>query len=249
MKDIVIVFARAPRLGAVKRRLAREIGQRAALRFHVQTLTRLLRALLRERRFRTLLAVTPDRLGFRLSVGVPRIPQGTGDLERRMERAFRRFPHARVALVGSDIPELGPTDLHAAFRALGRADAVFGPAEDGGYWLVGDVAPAPGHTRSRACAGLPRTRLPIRCATSRGGGSRCCVHCVTWTPARISCEPLLSRRFQMLLQPRHQLHQIAWSMPHIELPEQNIVPAVLDSARAAGKREQIGSARHAADRA
>jgi glycosyltransferase A (GT-A) superfamily protein (DUF2064 family) len=40
-------------------------------------------------------------------------------------------------LVGSDIPGLSRADLAAAFRALGRADAVFGPAEDGGYWLVG----------------------------------------------------------------------------------------------------------------
>ncbi len=39
MKDTVIVFARAPRLGTVKRRLARDIGDRAALRFHTATLT------------------------------------------------------------------------------------------------------------------------------------------------------------------------------------------------------------------
>jgi hypothetical protein len=40
MKDTVVVFARAARLGAVKRRLAREIGARAALRFHLATMTR-----------------------------------------------------------------------------------------------------------------------------------------------------------------------------------------------------------------
>ena len=40
-----MVFARAPRLGAVKRRLAREVGDRAALRFHIATMTRLLRAM------------------------------------------------------------------------------------------------------------------------------------------------------------------------------------------------------------
>ena len=73
-----MVFARAPRLGAVKRRLARDIGQRAALRFHVATMTRLLRALRADRRFRTVLAVTPDRARFRLPLGVARhIPQGT----------------------------------------------------------------------------------------------------------------------------------------------------------------------------
>ena len=43
----------------------------------------------------------------------------------------------RAVLVGCDIPGLGRADIAAAFKALGRADAVFGPAEDGGYWLVG----------------------------------------------------------------------------------------------------------------
>ena len=52
-----------------------------------------------------------------------------------MQRALGRY--RRAVLVGSDIPGLGPADIAAAFHALGRADAVFGPAEDGGYWLVG----------------------------------------------------------------------------------------------------------------
>jgi len=144
MRDTVIVFARAPRLGAVKRRLARDIGDRAALRFHYGTLARLARALAADRRFRTLLAVTPDRAGFRLPTRLPRIAQGRGDLGRRMHRACARFPRGRVAIIGSDIPGAGPSDLAAAFRALGRADAAFGPAEDGGYWLVALAPRRPG---------------------------------------------------------------------------------------------------------
>jgi hypothetical protein len=141
VKDVVIVFARAPRLGAVKRRLARDIGDRAALRFHRATLLRLLSALVRDRRFRTVLALTPDRALAPLPLPLPRtrmlhIGQRHGDLGRRMDRAFRQFPRRRVALVGADIPDVGPADLRAAFRALGCADAAFGPAEDGGYWLV-----------------------------------------------------------------------------------------------------------------
>ncbi len=136
MKDIVVVFARAPRLGAVKRRLAREIGARAALRFHLATLTRLTRALAADRRYRTVLAITPDRARLRLPVRVARIPQGSGDLGIRMHRAFRRFPRCRVALIGSDIPDAGQDDVWAAFCALGRSQAAFGPAADGGYWLV-----------------------------------------------------------------------------------------------------------------
>ncbi|HVB68999.1 MAG TPA: TIGR04282 family arsenosugar biosynthesis glycosyltransferase [Acetobacteraceae bacterium] len=140
MRDTAIVFARAPRLGAVKRRLGREIGARAALRFYLRTLSRLLRALAADPRFRTVLAITPDGARFRLlpSMGrrVTRIGQGSGDLGTRMARALARFPHRRAALIGCDIPDAGPAELVAAFQALGRAEAAFGPAEDGGFWLV-----------------------------------------------------------------------------------------------------------------
>ncbi len=136
-RDTVVVFARAPRLGAVKRRLAAEIGARAALRFHTATLTRLLRMLSADRRFCTVLAITPDRAPLRLPHGVTRVAQGAGNLGQRMERAFRYFPHCRVAIIGCDIPDANAADVAAAFRSLGRADAVFGPAADGGYWLVG----------------------------------------------------------------------------------------------------------------
>jgi uncharacterized protein len=136
MKGTVIVFARAPRLGTVKRRLACDIGDRAALRFHLATLLRLLRGLAADPRLRTVLAMTPDQARFHLPLRVARIGQGAGDLGVRMHRAFHRFPHARVALIGCDIPDAGPPDARAAFRALGSAQAAFGPAADGGYWLV-----------------------------------------------------------------------------------------------------------------
>jgi rSAM/selenodomain-associated transferase 1 len=136
MQDVVVVFARAPRLGTVKRRLAREIEARAALRFHVATLIRLLRGLNADRRFRVVLAVTPDRAYFRLPIRTERMSQGHGDLGIRMHRAFCRFPRQRVALIGSDIPDAGANDIRSAFHALGSAQAAFGPAMDGGYWLV-----------------------------------------------------------------------------------------------------------------
>ena len=145
MKDTVVVFARAARLGAVKRRLAREIGARAALRFHLATMTRLVRALAADRRFHTVLAITPYRARQRLPVKLPRIAQGDGDLGSRMQRAFRRFPHGRVAIIGCDIPDAGPQDVRAAFRALGSAQAAFGPAVDGGYWLVALAPRRPAH--------------------------------------------------------------------------------------------------------
>jgi uncharacterized protein len=134
MRDTVVVFARAPRLGTVKRRLARDIGDRAALRFHMTTLTALLRNLRACRRFDVVLAVTPDRARVRLPVRAQRIGQGHGDLGRRMSRALGRY--RRVALMGCDIPQANAADVLAAFRGLGTADAVFGPASDGGYWLI-----------------------------------------------------------------------------------------------------------------
>jgi rSAM/selenodomain-associated transferase 1 len=146
-----IIFTRAPRLGAVKRRLALTIGQRAALRFHTASLSRLARTIGADRRFRAVLAVTPDRARFRLHARMHRIPQGPGDVGARMDRAFRRFPKATAVLIGTDIPAIAPADLVAAFRALGRAQAVFGPAEDGGYWLVGL---APGRRPARPFAGV-----------------------------------------------------------------------------------------------
>ncbi|MBT5110015.1 MAG: DUF2064 domain-containing protein, partial [Rhodospirillaceae bacterium] len=52
-----------------------------------------------------------------------------------------------VVLVGADIPDIQPRHIEAAFQKLGSHDAVFGPAADGGYWLVGfrrrPVTPSP----------------------------------------------------------------------------------------------------------
>jgi glycosyltransferase A (GT-A) superfamily protein (DUF2064 family) len=53
-----------------------------------------------------------------------------------MDAACRAYRKGNVAIVGSDIPDANADDLRAAFRTLGRCDAAFGPAEDGGYWLV-----------------------------------------------------------------------------------------------------------------
>lgn len=151
-RPTVIVFARAPRLGAVKRRLAKGIGARAALRFHTATLAATARPIARDRRWRTVLATTPrgartDWARF-VPRGTPRIDQKRGDLGARMMACLRRAP--RAVLVGSDIPGLRPADIAAAFRALGRADAVFGPATDGGFWLVGFGPRRPARPFARA---------------------------------------------------------------------------------------------------
>lgn len=54
-----------------------------------------------------------------------------------MARALRSSPRAPVCVIGADIPCVTRTHIARAFTLLGRNDAVFGPAEDGGFWLVG----------------------------------------------------------------------------------------------------------------
>lgn len=132
----LVIFARLPRLGRGKRRLARDIGAVEALRFQRLMLAGLLRRLGRDPRWTTWLGITPDRSG-PWPRGIATLPQGGGDLGRRMARVARHLPPGPVAIIGSDIPEIAASDIAAAFRALGSKSAVFGPATDGGYWLVG----------------------------------------------------------------------------------------------------------------
>jgi hypothetical protein len=145
MQRHLVIFARQPRLGTVKRRLARQAGAVTALRFHRLTTRRLLRRVAGDPRWRVWLALTPDRaartagrdLGLPLAAwGVRTIPQGGGDLGARMARVLHRLPPGPAAIVGTDIPDLGAVQVARAFRALGRADAVLGPADDGGYGLI-----------------------------------------------------------------------------------------------------------------
>ena len=134
------VFVRAPMLGAVKRRLAAGLGEVAALRFYRGATDRLLRRLAHDRRWETILAVTPDCAARGASPwppGLARVGQGGGDLGARMGRVLAGSEAAPVAIVGSDIPDLAPRHIENAFAALRGADLVFGPAADGGYWLVG----------------------------------------------------------------------------------------------------------------
>ena len=133
--------------------------------FDAEGVATMRRALVADRRYRTVLAITPDRARLRLPVRVTRIPQGSGHLGVRMHRAFRRFPRCRVALIGSDIPDAAPTDVWAAFRALGSAQAVFGPAADGGWeFLVGEP---PEMTTAHTPWFLPHADVCVRARVAR----------------------------------------------------------------------------------
>lgn len=141
LRNHLVVMARAPRLGTVKRRLAQDIGALAALRFYRSHTAGLLRDLSADPRWLTWLAVTPDtaaRDGRGLWPFQGRlVGQGGGDLGRRMGRLFDSLPPGPVVIVGSDIPGITRGHIAGAFRSLGAHDWVFGPAADGGYWLLG----------------------------------------------------------------------------------------------------------------
>ncbi len=132
-------MAREPRAGNVKTRLGKGIGIAAAAGFYRNALAAQLRNLAHDRRWQSWLAVTPHRaLGARCwPQNLARFSQAGGDLGHRMQRIFETLPPGPAVIIGSDIPDIRPRHIEAAFRALGGHDAVFGPAEDGGYWLVG----------------------------------------------------------------------------------------------------------------
>ena len=135
----LVVFVKAPVLGRVKTRLGAAIGADAARAFYRRESARLVGRLGRDRRWRLVLAVSPDpacRATF-WPRALPRIAQGRGDIGARMARAFRALPAGPMVLIGSDIPDVTAPMIARAFRALGDGDAVLGPAEDGGFWLIG----------------------------------------------------------------------------------------------------------------
>ncbi|PIR15011.1 MAG: hypothetical protein COV48_16790 [Elusimicrobia bacterium CG11_big_fil_rev_8_21_14_0_20_64_6] len=72
--------------------------------------------------------------------------QAEGDLGARLIAAFERgflAGASKVVVIGSDCPDLDPDILRQAFARLDDAQAVLGPAEDGGYYLIGLRAPMP----------------------------------------------------------------------------------------------------------
>lgn len=132
-------MVKEPHPGRVKTRLGRDIGMTAAAWWFRHQCARLVRRL-NDPRWQIVLAVSPDVAGLQSRVWprhLPRLPQGRGNLGDRMARMLRHQPSGPVCVIGADIPGIEPFHIIRAFRALGPAEAVFGPAPDGGYWLIG----------------------------------------------------------------------------------------------------------------
>lgn len=178
----LIVMAKAPVAGFAKSRLVPALGAQGAAALAERLLVHAVQQAAQAQFDTLVLCVTPDTthpLFRRLQAEHQLVlsEQGEGDLGARMHRALAGAlaAHTRALLIGTDVPALDAAMLQRADAALMQADAVFVPALDGGYALVGLKRDAPAlfegiawstdrvmaQTRERAAAaGLRTAELP-----------------------------------------------------------------------------------------
>ncbi len=142
----IIQFAKAPEIGRVKTRLVPALGEQGALDLHKQLVERVFSTITRAQLCDVELWVSGSRVDSFFNSLVttehncPIRIQAGEDLGRRMAHAFQATlgEYDNVLIVGSDCPVLSSSYLEQALEVLGAgADVVLGPAEDGGYVLVG----------------------------------------------------------------------------------------------------------------
>lgn len=140
----LIIFAKAPVAGLAKTRLIPALGREGAASLAARLLDHTVGMGVAADFDHLEICATPDTSHHtfqRLASLYPLVltTQGEGDLGARMHRALARAldGHDRVLLVGTDAPSLDAAVLRQAAAALDTCDAVFVPALDGGYVLVG----------------------------------------------------------------------------------------------------------------
>ena len=140
-KNIIIVFVRNPKLGKVKTRLSKTIGNEDALKVY---------KILLKHTESVLGTASSDKVVYyseeiqkndlwNASIYQKKLQKGT-DLGARMLMAFETAfedSYENVVIVGSDLFELKPIHLKKAFEALENHEVVLGPSLDGGYYLLG----------------------------------------------------------------------------------------------------------------
>jgi rSAM/selenodomain-associated transferase 1 len=142
MRPTLYVVAKAPIMGRAKTRLAADIGPVHAKRIYRRLMAQVLRQV-QDPRWDVVLAVTPPHLMGRVPDwnGFAQIPQVSGSLTPRLAALFAR--KGPTLTIGTDCPQVTATDIAAAFEALRSKPYVFGPASDGGFWLMGANGPLP----------------------------------------------------------------------------------------------------------
>jgi uncharacterized protein len=148
--DVLMVFLKDPRPGAVKTRLARAIGDVLAARlYRALAEAEVTGTLPRGDTYSRLFFFAPVGAGpaiARWFPGETLLPQSSGDLGERMAAAFAEvFARGarRACIVGTDVPWVDRAVVEDALQSLDDHDLVLGPAHDGGYYLLATDRPRP----------------------------------------------------------------------------------------------------------
>ncbi len=144
ISPVLLIFAKAPEPGQVKTRLCPPLSalQAAFLAegFLLDTLVWVRQVWTHEIQ----IAYSGSPSWFEQAApDLPRFAQAGGDLGNRLQQAFQFLGPRPVVCIGSDSPHLRPQTLQQARAALRQVDVVLGPAQDGGYYLVGTRQPLP----------------------------------------------------------------------------------------------------------
>jgi hypothetical protein len=145
--ELLLIFTRNPEKGKVKKRLAQRIGDGAALKVYnylLQHTVNITRPLPVEKWVYYSEAL-PENDIWNKKFFRKKLQQGQ-DLGQRMEQAFSEAFKAgfkKVVIIGSDLFDIEEADLKMAFLTLDDHEYVVGPAQDGGYFLLGMKKPTP----------------------------------------------------------------------------------------------------------
>lgn len=140
-KNALIIIAKYPEEGTVKTRLKGVLSDQERLKLYVTLLTHTVEKLRAIHGVNTFIAFAPEgshEYFSQFNVGL--ISLHKGDLGIRMFEAFKEVfdtGYQKAALVGADIPDLSASIILSAMNILSDNDLVYGPAKDGGYYLVG----------------------------------------------------------------------------------------------------------------
>jgi rSAM/selenodomain-associated transferase 1 len=138
-KKLLIVFVKNAILGTAKTRLAKTIGKEAAFEVYKHLMQITEQATLGVKGCDVHIYFSSEKDPTRWN-GFEQYVQQGNDLGERMSGAFRtgfELGYEQIVGVGSDLPDLTSEIIEKGLKQLNENDAVFGPAEDGGYYLIG----------------------------------------------------------------------------------------------------------------